>query len=873
MKTQITDVVVTRMPPLQRLQKTFKRLNLSWQVIETTARVVSPTERAGFIATLAHTRAAFNQIAQEMLAQISATYWENAQRDLRSKAQVAIDILVRNLFERTADVGFVATDGPLVDFISAPSAEKRGALLDRLRAYQSKYTVYQDIVLLDTDAQVLLSLQDHKRRPGSLPDWWPNLRNSGSYVEYFGPDVGAVQGTRILQYAHAVVDANGQWCGAVLLQFNLDSEVRSIFEALRGPTDPTILLFLDRNQRVIASSHPLHFAPQTVLDIEAEAEEKRLPVVRRTGAEFLRVACQSHGYQGYGGPGWTAMALIPLDQAFGASNTAAESQVSSGAHPIGNGPQGVNPAEAQQAFRMAADNAALQAIVARARSIETDLGRVIWNGKLADSSMDSGASMHPVFAEIGRTSQQTLQVFDRAIHDLRELLMQGKRAELAAHAALAVNILDRNLYERANDCRWWALSAELAQQLEILNRAPDAATRQRAERVLAHLNSLYTVYRRIALFDANGTVVAVSRDADSLPPGLQLPKALVEQTCALQGSQSYAVSAMQPSPLTDGAATYLYCAPIRLNPLARPIGGIALAFNCATELQAMLVDAEPADQAITSVFLGPDGRVLSATDVSLTVGECAPFYAELAAGLSALAASATATASTASAAHDRTVFVEWNDRHYLAGVARSSGYREFKVTDGYRDDVLGVLLTPVDPPPTAPAAVKLPHLPAALVRDTHYYGVVQCGNLYLGLSGRQVLEAVEVSAIAAAPAGSSLAGIYPMGNGPGARILPVFDTPALLGQQPFGRLHSCAAAPDGVAVIVRTASNPIVLLVNRLVDVITCDQLAPPPGGENADAPWIAGLIHDASASAVPVLALNPDGISQPDFAQAVEQA
>ena len=37
---------------------------------------------------------------------------------LRSKSQIAIDVLVRNLFERTADIGFLSTDDDIREFAS-----------------------------------------------------------------------------------------------------------------------------------------------------------------------------------------------------------------------------------------------------------------------------------------------------------------------------------------------------------------------------------------------------------------------------------------------------------------------------------------------------------------------------------------------------------------------------------------------------------------------------------------------------------------------------------------------------------------------------------------------------------------------------------
>ena len=820
--TSTTDIVVPRMAALQRLEKTFKRLNLSWKVIETTARIVSPAEASGFIRTLEHTRASFSQLALEMVDQIALAHLANCQRDLQSRAQVAIDILVRNLFERTADVGFVATDGPLVAFIQTPTGDQAGTLHARLLEYRAKYTVYNDVLLLDAHAKVLLGVQARPigAHETGAPDWWPRLCTTVSYIEAFGDSAYFPAQGPVLLYAHQVVASSGAVCGAVVLRFDLESEMQSIFAALRDAQQRTVVVVLDASRRVIAASDANRFPNRVQIELPTVVDPA-VPVMRHGGVDYLYAHCETRGYQGYGGPGWTALSLVALDQAFEQTDHDATTDIALGG------------------YGLEADNPQLASIVARARDIEIGLNRVIWNGKLSDTGAGSGASMHPVFSEIGRTSNQTLAVFDSAISELRTLLMHGRRTEVATHAALAVNIMDRNLYERANDCRWWALSPELATVLQAMVEHPSAAAQAQAQAVLAHLNSLYTVYRRIVLFDRNGLVLAASRDQQTLPDALKLPTRLVAQTLALQGTQSYAVSAMLPSALCDGAATYLYCAPIRAQGRDDAIGGIALAFNCADELQAMLRDATPSAAHAIGVFLEPGGAVLSTTSEQLVVGQCAPF---------ALATAALDAGSDAT-------LMEWNGQPYLVGLARSAGYREFKVMDGYREDVLGLLLAPIHRNPRTPIHPVLPHSTARAVPGARYYGVVQCGAVFLGLCGDRVIEAIASSAISGATAGSALAGMLLYKTGSANSMLPVYDTGQLLGLAPMEHTR------DAVAVVVRARENNIVLLVDRLIDVVACDALGAPPGGFSRDTPWIAGLIHDRLPDSVPVLALDPDGV------------
>ena len=755
-----TQVVAPRMQALQKLEKSLKRLDLSWKVIETTARVVSPPESVGFIATLEHTRAAFSRLATEMVEQIAQTHRANCQHDLTARAQVAIDILVRNLFERTADVGFIATDAPLVSYALAPDAHAQSRLQARLTEYRNKYTVYDDILVLDASAQILLALKPRADERTEAPSWWGQAMANRGYVEAYGPS-GLFKGAaNVLLYAHCIRSPEGTVCGVVVLKFDLQSELLSIFKALQRAH--TSILLLDARARVVACSDAAFAALETVdLPGSALGADQTL---RHRGVDYLFAHCPTRGYQGYGGPGWTALALVRLDQAFDAEPS---ESVSTAGHSVAG------------AIEIELNNAELLQIIARARSIEEDLNRVIWNGKLHESGTASGSALGPVFAEIGRTSQQTIAAFDGAILELKNLLLQGRRAELAAHATLAVDIMDRNLYERANDCRWWALSEEFAELLQTLEAGPSEPALQRASEILAHLNSLYTVYRRVALFDRQGRILAVSRDPQTLTADAAIPAALLQSTLALKCSQAYAVSAMLPHALADGEATYLYCAPIRQATDQRPLGGIALAFNCRDELQAMLQDSLPLGAAAVGLLVDSEGRVLASTHADLPVGAVPDFMA----GLQGLAADA-ATAP----------LCRWQGRSYLLGLALSQGYREFKTSDGYRDAVRSVLLTVVDPSPQALPRFVLPQPRLGSGSANAHFGVVQCGRMLFALASAHVVEAVSAAQLGAPVAASDAVGLLKYSLGGEVLVLPVYDSCKLTGQAPM-------ADPTGAAAV------------------------------------------------------------------------
>jgi hypothetical protein len=269
------------------------------------------------------------------------------------------------------------------------------------------------------------------------------------------------------------------------------------------------------------------------------------------------------------------------------------------------------------------------------------------------------------------------------------------------------------------------------------------------------------------------------------------------------------------------------------------LGGIALAFNCRDELQAMLQDSLPIGAEALGIFVDSAGRALSSTHADIAVGEVPDF----AVALQALGADTVAAP-----------LCQWQGRSYLVGLARSKGYREFKTSDGYRDDVRSVLLTAADASPHKPPAMVLPLPQVASGALAVHYGVVQCGSMLFALAGEDVMEAVATTHMAAAAAASDTAGLLKYTQGGQLVVLPVYDGCKLTGQAPL------LDAAHAVAVVVRGPGHTMALLVDRLVDVIACDRLAPPPGGINPKTPWISGFLHDNAVHTEPVFVLDPKG-------------
>ena len=797
----LVDDLLPHLRRVQSAERDLRDLSLLWQMIEASSAISCPDEAEAILPMLAQTRARFASLQARLLDQLAGGSIAELHEELAATAQCTIDILVRNLFERTADVGFLATDAVLRSFCAADAptqAAQRPALLQRLAAYRAKYSVYDDIIVLAPGGEVLARLA--AGGPAQSTDAVVAAAVSGSgHIERFGRSdladpVDDSPGEALL-YAHRIDDGAGRCGGVLVLRFRQADEMERIFTSVLDADRAVAMLLIDADGRVVASSDPAHVAPGARVRTAAPGE---LALTTFAGREVLAVTCRPTPYQGYAGPGWRAQALVSLGTAFRSRQPVLD-----------------------DAAHLALDNAELAAIRGEVDAINADLRRVVWNGRLV-AGLQGGAQarLKAVLQQINEAGTRTRDRVASAIHELYCSSLGRAHQQAQAMARLATEILDRNLYERANDCRWWALSPVLEAQLA----APDsAAGRQVLDTLLAQINSLYPAYIRLVAFDATGRVRGLSRDgAEHTLADATLDASLLHATLQLGDAQRYAVSPFEVPALGDGTPTWVYTAAVRHGPQRQLVGGIALVFDAARELPAML-QAVLGTQAGIAAFVDAAGHVLCATDASLQPG------------------SPLALANGDAVAHHA-------GSTYAVARVDGAGYREFKCSDGYDNGVRAVFALRLGNQERRREALHdspVLALPPATRSRARAFALFHIGAGRFALPAECVLEARPREGLVRAPLPlAHAAGLLEVPGPQGSRVIPV-----LCGRSMFG-VHYAPRPTDGVVLVLALPEAPDVPLMGlRVDDVLSvadvgAEHQQPAPAGVRQHAPLLCGLLQ-----------------------------
>jgi hypothetical protein len=236
---------------------------------------------------------------------------------------------------------------------------------------------------------------------------------------------------------------------------------------------------------------------------------------------------------------------------------------------------------------------------------------------------NAGRAFGVVAEELGKLSHRTAAYAGQLTQDIDGFLRQMQDAEsanagqrLSDLALNTIELLDRNLYERSCDVRWWATEAAL--WTACVNVHDVTKARFASERLATILRS-YTVYSDLILLDLSGRVLAGAGDTASRLIGKSAHKAAwFSAASRLESGGEFAVQDVENDSIFETAAP-IYSAAVRAGGADRGevIGVLAIVFDWATQTQLIMkgLRLDPSERERTRcVIFSKAGIVIASSD-------------------------------------------------------------------------------------------------------------------------------------------------------------------------------------------------------------------------------------------------------------------
>lgn len=282
---------------------------------------VVATEVKNLAAQAADASKALSSIREET-SELNRRFMDKEHDRLSEMAQTLVQLIVRNLYERTADVRWWAMDEALVTCLESLDGAALQHAIERLGLINRFYSVYLNLVLVGIDGKIMACSQ-----PGKFPrvigadatkvSWFRKAMTTTNGDQYVVDDIchDSLHGDKLVAVYGAAVRkegmTNGKIIGVLGVVFDWEEQSSTIVQKEPAISESswrrTRVMLLDNKLRIIAASDH-----QGVLEPFILQHQGRQRGHYMNDKQEVIAYAKTLGYQEYDGLGWYAVIVQKL---------------------------------------------------------------------------------------------------------------------------------------------------------------------------------------------------------------------------------------------------------------------------------------------------------------------------------------------------------------------------------------------------------------------------------------------------------------------------------------------------------------------------------------------------------------------------------
>jgi hypothetical protein len=383
---------------------------------------------------------------------------------------------------------------------------------DRLEDINNSYTLYRDLIICVQDGYIIAN-SNQKRRNEILgknisgENWFQRSLITKNGTEYYAQDISdsVVETQRSLVYTTAIranSDENGAVVGSMGVFFDFQGEAKIILEEYMPRHHDGVIfdgcysMFTDKNGEVIASTDEAILKVGTTAHIPRRNRSLEDGGIANSyqifeGIDSSIFSAKTDGYLDYKGLGWSSHVIIPKSHIFDTSISSDKLDIS--AEDLMNS-KIIPEINKQTYLKVQDDKESIQLI---------SLNGIVFASKLGKR----GGALGPIFNQITKSGDFVTSKMEDLLKEMALGELDLNLKALENFSKQAIDLIDRNLFERSADIRWWSTDEYFWHALQN----PSDENFRRASERLKVINGSYTMYRNLILADSTGEIRACSR--------------------------------------------------------------------------------------------------------------------------------------------------------------------------------------------------------------------------------------------------------------------------------------------------------------------------------------------------------------------------
>jgi len=441
---------------------------------------------------------------------------------LTNLALTNIRLVDRSLFERAADIRWWATDDIIVQSLS--NNDENVDVEDRLAIMLKSYSVYYDLILCDVSGNYKAT---GKRKSGMSgrnfckEKWFKNAMNTKDGTEY---GFQKVQDSPIINKNHTIMfsckvhengDPKRKVIGILASVFNWEEFAQRIVNetALKNEEKAnTRVLICDDFGNVLSDSkekilqEPINLTGQTNLF----GKDKKFVFEKDDDKIYLVAHALSPGFEGYRSSEWHSLIIQDLDvKSFDVS--------------VYNSSDNDDSFDSVTGLVLNLSDETQKAIT-EINEINDQTHVLSLNAAIEATRVgDKGKAFGVISGFMAELSELTANITNsmysktkEKIENLNEFIttnsLQIKGDRLSNLSFTNIDLIDRALFERAADVRWWATDNSIVKTLSEKTENNVDFLSSRLRIILQY----YTVYEDLMIYDNEGNIITSGSNSNIL---------------------------------------------------------------------------------------------------------------------------------------------------------------------------------------------------------------------------------------------------------------------------------------------------------------------------------------------------------------------
>jgi len=556
-------------PMIETISKSFEYQNSMLNKIVLTGKINALEIAENLFNFTEQTAQTFAELQSKLILHLLEENKKELLNKAKIKSRTISNFLSKSLYLRGLDIELLSKDITIIEFLQKKITKSE--LSKKLDLYLSQHPIYNDIIILSKENNVLFNINSKNKVKSSKDEILSQALKKDTFVQqYKKTDLYLLQKDSLI-FVKKIEDEDGNVLGNIVMVYDIKHELANMISDIISSKETIV---------VVDKYHNILYSTEKGLDKGFVKKINKIDQIMIVNNRFFyktKAKMKENLEDVYVIVSYNKREDINIVAEFNDET-----------------------ANNRELTNISLNNKELKKLADDGYEILEDLSDVIINGELI-AAKSKQYILIPILDNLREVSFKVVKLIELSISSLQKIIETSIVNNVQLISKMFIDLLVRNLYERMNDLKWWA-------QDDVLKEA--VANKQTTDK-LKFLNELYPMFSDIFIYDKEGNIIDISNSHSFISQSIEH-----NYTFSNHDENKSYISPFVNSKLYNNQPTFIIYATILKDD--EVIGGIGAVFDSLNEFHQMLNISFDSESGI-GLIIDSHRKIISSSDENFKV--------------------------------------------------------------------------------------------------------------------------------------------------------------------------------------------------------------------------------------------------------------